>query len=39
MAYAVGFSVERGLGAFDIGVTSSGGEVGAGVIVGLKVWH
>ena len=39
MAYAVGFQVERGFGTFDIGVTSSGGEVGAGVGVGLKVWH
>ncbi len=39
MAYAVGFQVERGFGTFDIGVTSSGGEIGAGVGVGLKVWH
>ena len=39
MAYAVGFQVERGFGSFDIGVTSSGGEIGAGVGVGLKVWH
>ena len=37
MAYAVGFQVQRGFGTFDIGVTSSGGEIGAGV--GLKVWH
>ena len=39
MAYAVGFQVERGFGSFDIGVTSSGGEIGAGVGVGLKLWH
>lgn len=39
MAYAVGFQVERGFGTFDIGLTSSGGEIGAGVGVGLKVWH
>ena len=39
MAYAVGFQVERGFGSFDIGVTSSGGEIGAGVGVGLKIWH
>ena len=39
MAYAVGFQVERGFGTFDIGVTSRGGEIGAGVSVGLKVWH
>ena len=39
MAYAVGFQVERGFGTFDIGVTSSGGEIGAGVGVGLRVWH
>ena len=39
MAYAVGFQVERGFGTFDFGVTSSGGEIGAGVGVGLKVWH
>ena len=39
MAYAVGFQVERGLGSFDMGVTSSGGEIGAGVGVGLKIWH
>jgi len=39
MAYAVGFQVERGFGTFDIGVTSSGGEIGAGVGVGLKVWR
>ena len=39
MAYAVGFQVERGFGTFDIGVTSSGGEIGAGVGVGLKIWH
>ena len=39
MAYAVGFQVERGFGSFDIGVTSSGGEIGAGVGVGVKLWH
>ena len=39
MAYAVGFQVERGFGTFDVGLTSSGGEIGAGVGVGLKVWH
>ena len=39
MAYAVGFQVERGFGTFDIGVTSSGGEIGAGVGVGLRLWH
>ena len=38
-AYAVGYQVERGFGTFDIGVTSSGGEIGAGVGVGLKIWH
>ena len=39
MAYAVGFQVERRLASFDIGVTSSGGEIGAGVGVGVKLWH
>ena len=39
VAYAVGYQVERGFGTFDIGLTSSGGEVGAGVGVGLKLWH
>lgn len=39
MAYAVGFQMERGFGSFDFGVTSSGGEIGAGVGVGLKLWH
>ena len=39
MAYAVGFQMERGFGTFDIGVTSSGGEIGAGVGVGVKLWH
>ena len=39
MAYAVGFQVERGFGTFDVGLTSGGGEIGAGVGVGLKVWH
>ena len=39
IAYAVGFQVERGFGSLDFGVTSSGGEIGAGVGVGLKIWH
>ena len=39
VAYAVGYQVQRGFGTFDIGLTSSGGEIGAGVGVGLKVWH
>ena len=39
MAYAVGFQVQRGFGTFDIGLTSSGGEIGAGVGVGLKIWR
>ena len=38
MAYAVGFQVKRNLASFDIGVTSSGGEIGAGVGVGVKFW-
>ena len=37
-AYAVGFQKKVGLTSFDIGVTSSGGEIGAGVGVGLKFW-
>lgn len=39
MAYAAGFQVDRGVGTFDIGATGSGGEIGSGVNVGLKVWH
>ena len=39
MAYSVGLQVERGFGTFDIGLTSSGGEIGAGVGVGLRVWR
>ena len=39
MAYAVGFQMERKFASFDIGVTSSGGEIGAGVGVGVKLWH
>ena len=39
VAYAVGYQVERGFGTFDIGLTSSGGEIGAGVGVGLRLWH
>ena len=39
VAYAVGYQMQRGFGTFDIGLTSSGGEVGAGVGVGLKLWH
>ena len=38
-AFAVGFAVERKLASFDIGVTSSGGEIGAGVGLGLKLWR
>ena len=37
-AYAVGFQKKLGLTSFDIGVTSSGGEIGAGVGVGVKFW-
>ena len=37
-AYAVGFQRKLGLTSFDIGVTSSGGEIGAGVGVGVKFW-
>ena len=39
VAYAVGYQVERGFGSIDIGLTSSGGEIGAGVGVGLRLWH
>ena len=38
-AYAVGFQRKLGLTSFDIGVTSSGGEIGAGVGVGVKFWE
>ena len=37
-AYAVGFQRKLGLASFDIGLTSSGGEIGAGVGVGVKFW-
>ncbi len=37
-AFAVGFALERNRTTFDIGVTSSGGEVGAGIGVGVKIW-
>ena len=39
VAYAVGYQVERGFGSIDVGLTSSGGEIGAGVGVGLRLWH
>ena len=39
VAYAVGYQVQRGFGTFDVGLTSSNGEIGAGVGVGLKLWH
>ena len=39
VAYAVGYQVQRGFGSIDVGLTSSGGEVGAGVGVGLRLWH
>ena len=39
VAYAVGYQVERGFGKLDIGLTSSGGEIGAGVGVGLNIWR
>ena len=37
-AYAVGFALDRNRTSFDIGVTSSGGEIGAGIGVGVKIW-
>lgn len=37
-AFAVGFALERNRTTFDIGLTSSGGEVGAGLGVGVKLW-
>ena len=39
VAYAVGYQVERGFGSIDVGLTSSGGEIGAGVGVGLRLWR
>ena len=39
VAYAVGYQVQRGFGSIDVGLTSSGGEIGAGVGVGLRLWH
>ena len=39
VAYAVGYQVQRGFGSIDVGVTSSGGEIGAGIGVGLRLWH
>ena len=37
-AYAVGFALDHRRTTFDIGVTSSGGEIGAGIGVGVKIW-
>ena len=37
-AFAVGFALERNRTTFDIGLTSSGGEVGAGIGMGVKLW-
>ncbi len=37
-AFAVGFALERKRTTFDIGLTSSGGEVGAGIGMGVKLW-
>ena len=39
VAYAVGYQVRRGFGSIDVGLTSSGGEIGAGVGVGLRLWQ
>ena len=37
-AFAVGFALERRRTTLDFGVTSSAGEIGAGVGVGVKLW-
>ena len=37
-AYAVGFALDHRRTTFDIGVTSSGGEIGAGIGVGVKIF-
>ena len=37
-ALAVGFALDRRRTKFDFGVTSSGGEIGAGLGVGVKIW-
>ena len=37
-ALAVGFALDHKRTTFDFGVTSSGGEVGAGIGVGVKIW-
>ena len=37
-AFAVGFALERRRTTLDFGVTSSAGEVGAGIGVGVKLW-
>ena len=37
-ALAVGFALERKRTSFDFGVTSAGGDIGAGVGVGVKLW-
>ena len=37
-ALAVGFALERNRTTFDFGVTSAGGDIGAGIGVGVKLW-
>ncbi|WP_428099681.1 hypothetical protein [Candidatus Rariloculus sp.] len=37
-ALAVGFALERKRTTFDFGVTSAGGDIGAGIGVGVKLW-
>ena len=37
-ALAVGFALDHKRTTFDFGVTSSGGEIGAGIGVGVKIW-
>ena len=37
-ALAVGFALDRKRTSFDFGVTSSNGEIGAGIGVGVKIW-